>query len=263
MNTWQPRVHANSSVPHIVPRVTRARAVKPAVWTTGGVGSLVAAFQAASIKTQGTRIGMGTPTYLAYPPAFFYPKILVGPGCFLTQRFASDYDIAYVINCASINYTPAWFINRSPERFVCLNAIDSPDVNIMDWYPAFEEAIQRFLREGKGTVYVHCQAGMNRSGFLALAYVCDHYQLPMNSVISGTRRQRPVLFQNKVFMNQVEEFIKNGRIPREKNTRLDVDRVNDRNLGLFASGDYQEPAGNQDDARELEGGTGRILPADF
>ncbi len=206
---------------------------------------------------------MATPAYLAYPPAFFYPRILVGPGCFLTQRFAVDYNIRYVINCASKDYTPEWFPRHSPNRFVCLNAIDSPDVNILDWYPAFEEAMQRFLRDGTGNVYVHCQAGMNRSGFLALAYVCDHYHLPMNAVVAGTRHQRPVLFQNQVFMNQVEEFINNGRISREKNTRLDVDRVNDGNLGLFTPGDHQGSEGNQDNAGEPESGAGHVLPADF
>jgi hypothetical protein len=129
---------------------------------------------------------------------------------------------------------PEWFPNRHPEKYLCLYATDSLTTNILDWYPTFEETLRKFLRHGTGVVYVHCQAGMNRSGSLALAYVCKNFCLPLDEVVTATRRQRPVLFQNPVFMKQVKEFI-NGCLSRSENTRLDIDRVHDRNSGLFTS----------------------------
>lgn len=176
------------------------------------------------------------PDYLRYPPAWFYPRILVGPGAFLTQRFVAERNITHVINCAMEGDCPEWFPSRFRKNYECLHAIDSQYVNILDWYPKFEETLHRFLRLGSGVVYVHCQAGMNRSGSLALAYVCKNFCLPLDEVITATRRQRPMLFQNPVFMNQVKDFI-NGCISRSENTRLDVDRVHDRNSGLFTPDD--------------------------
>jgi len=195
------------------------------------------------------------PDHLRCPAAWFYSRILVGPGAFLTQRFAAENNITHVINCASDDACPEWFPDRRPEKYVCLDAIDSVNVNILDWYPKFEAKLREFLREGTGVVYVHCHAGMNRSGSLALAYVCKNFHLPLDEVVIATHRQRPVLFQNIVFMNQVKEFI-NGCVSRSENTRLDVDRVHDGNSGLFTPDDRSGLEGLIVNASESEGGVG-------
>ena len=196
------------------------------------------------------------------PAAWFYPRILVGPGAFLTQRFVAEQNITHVINCASDDACPEWFSDRYPERYVCLDAIDSVYANILDWYPTFETTLHTFLRAGQGVVYVHCHAGMNRSGSLALAYVCKNFHLPLDDVVAATRRQRPVLFQNAVFMNQVKDFI-NGCLSRPENTRLDVDRVDDRDSGLFTPDDRPGLEGLIVDASEPEGGAGESALDDF
>jgi hypothetical protein len=164
-------------------------------------------------------------------------------------------NITHVINCASDDACPEWFPDRRPEKYVCLDAIDSVYANILDWYPRFESTLRTFLREGTGVVYVHCHAGMNRSGSLALAYVCKNFHLPLNEVVTATQRQRPVLFQNTVFMNQVKEFI-NGCVSRSKDTRLDVDRVHDGDSGLFTPDDRPGLEGLLVDAGKPEDGVG-------
>jgi protein-tyrosine phosphatase len=158
----------------------------------------------------------GTPMYISCPPAWFYPRVLVGAGMALTMQFAYKHNITHVINCATEEDSPIWFKKRFPKNYVCLNAVDSLNANILEWYPAFEAWMHTFLREGDGTVYVHCQAGMNRSGSLALAYVCKNFGLELDSTIQATRLQRPILFQNPVFMDQVKKFI-NGRVSSEEN----------------------------------------------
>jgi atypical dual specificity phosphatase len=194
------------------------------------------------------------PEYLKQPAAWFHTRILVGAGNFLTPQFASINKITHVINCAMEYDSPKWFRSEHPEKYECIQAIDSIAVNILDWFPKFETAMLKFLREGDGVVYVHCQAGMNRSGSLALAYVCKHFHLDLDAMVVTVRRQRPVLLQNPVFMNQVREFI-NGRIQSEKNTRLDVDRVHDGNSGLFTSDHSTGSEGLEDDADESTDGT--------
>lgn len=155
------------------------------------------------------------PTYLRYPPAFFHPRILVGAGSFLSVTFVKRYNITHVINCASDRDSPDWWRFFYPNKYTCLNAIDSPSVNILDWYTAFESAMKQYLRESDGVIYVHCQAGMNRSASLALAYVVKNLGMEFDTVVSATRKQRPCLFQNPVFMDQVREFV-NGRVQDSK-----------------------------------------------
>ena len=99
-----------------------------------------------------------------------------------------------------------------------MNAVDSLDANILDWYPKFEETLHKFLKEGNGVVFVHCQAGMNRSASLALAYVCKNFSVKMEDLYPAVKRQRPIMFQNTTYLVQVREFI-NGRVPSEKNSR--------------------------------------------
>lgn len=159
------------------------------------------------------------PDYLRYPPAWFSTRILVGPGEFLTPRFARTHRITHVVNCAQDIFCPDWWKRTYPDKYVALNAIDSVDANILDWYPAFEAILRTFLRDGPldGVIYVHCHAGMNRSASLALAYVCSHYCLMFDRVVAAVRLQRPCCLQNPIFMNQVRTFIENGCLSSAQN----------------------------------------------
>ena len=151
------------------------------------------------------------PDYMRQPPAYFYPRILVGAGEMLTVEFARRYNITHVINCAMNEDSPDWWRSTYPNKYIVLNAQDSLWVNILDWYPRFEETMHRFLREGNGTVFVHCQAGMNRSASLALAYSCACLGMEFDTMVAAARRQRPCVLKNQVFMNQVKNFV-NGRL---------------------------------------------------
>jgi len=159
------------------------------------------------------------PDYLRQPPAYFHTRILVGPGAFLSEQFVKSKNISHVINCAFDSECPIWWRTKYPEKYVCLSAIDSPLHNILDWYPKFEETLRKFLREGNGVVYVHCQAGMNRSASLALTYVAKNFHQQFDMLKLSVLKQRPCMFQNVVFMNQAKEFI-NGCIQSEEDTRI-------------------------------------------
>jgi hypothetical protein len=156
-----------------------------------------------------------TPDYMRQPPAYFHSRILVGAGAMLRPRFVARHNITHVINCAFDYDSPEWWRKGFPTKYTELHAIDSLTTNILYWYPAFEETLRRYLREGDGVVYVHCQAGMNRSGFLALAYCCAKFNMDMDALIRDVKRQRPVILQNQVFMTQVKEFV-NGRVQGSK-----------------------------------------------
>ena len=160
------------------------------------------------------------PVYMRHPPAWFYSRVLVGAGEMLTPSFVRHHNITHVINCAQEADSPDWFKKALPERYFCLNALDSLESNILTWYSKFEEVLRRFLQSGGGTVFVHCQCGINRSAFLALAYVCKNFGLDMNSVVLSTRQARPCMFTNAVYRRQVEDFIRNGRVQSPQDTRF-------------------------------------------
>jgi len=186
-----------------------------------------------------------TPTYLRDPPAFFHPRILVGPGAFLTSYFAQKYDITHVINCAFDEDSPSWWRNHDPSKYKVLNAIDSLQTNILDWYSEFESTMKDFLREGTGVVFVHCQAGMNRSGSLALAYTCKNLAMEFEPLVASVKRQRPCILQNPVFMNQVKEFI-NGRVQDSENKGPQLVQHYDRYARFFTPGNRPNTQGLQD-----------------
>lgn len=140
--------------------------------------------------------------------AHIHPRILIGPGCALTEQFVSDNNIGFVINCAGPEDSPRWFRHSNPERYICINAEDSLDAKIYDWYPIFEEAmnIGLSMRNNK-RVYIHCQCGINRSIFLTVLYVCKKLQYSYNTLVKVILNQRPCAMTNPAFRKQVEEHI--------------------------------------------------------
>ena len=178
-------------------------------------------------------------------PAFFHSRILVGPGAFLTSAFVQKYGITHVINCCHNDYSPIWWRRQHPTKYKVIEAIDSRDVNILDWYVDFETTLQKFLREGDGVVYVHCQAGMNRSASLALAYTAKNLGMNLDDLVASVRRQRPCILQNLVFMNQVREFI-NGRVQNPENEGPRILEYHDRYARFFAPRNSTDPKGYKD-----------------
>ena len=176
------------------------------------------------------------PEYIRQPPVYFHMRILVGSGMHLTPRLATARGITHVINCAYDEDSPVWFRTAYPSRYVCLNAHDTPYHNILDWFPMFERTMHAFLREGLGTVFVHCQAGINRSAFLSLAYVCKNFQMEPTQLMAVVKKQRPCMFQNSIYSNQVREFI-NGCVSGAQNTRHAIVNDGNRDAGLRAPGD--------------------------
>lgn len=173
--------------------------------------------------------------YLSQPPAWFNTRILVGPGAFLTPQFVEKHSITGVINCAFPSDSPKWYQDQYPHRYTCLGAFDNEFTDIIDYYPTFERTLRDYLRNTSGVIYVHCQAGINRSAFLALAYVCKNFGWYVDPTMVSLQRQRPCMFQNTTFKRQVKEFV-NGHLSSEESTRIPHNRNDAWNTGLSSPG---------------------------
>lgn len=146
--------------------------------------------------------------YIRDRPAIVHPNIMFGAGCMLTEEFVEQNNISHVINCAFPVDCPDWAQTYFKDKYICLEAIDNFHVNITEWYPKFQFFMDQFLKENDCTcVYVHCQAGINRSGFLTVLYCCVKLSYSLIPTCKAIISQRPCALTNYVFFQQVRDYI--------------------------------------------------------
>ena len=149
------------------------------------------------------------------PPARIHTNILFGPGMYLNPGFVRAHNITHVVNCAFDKDSPTWFRAKYPSNYECIEALDSQDENIMKWYPKFEQTMNTFLRSpGSHNIYVHCQCGINRSGFLALMFVCKKFGYPVDLMTTAILKQRPCALTNPEYKRQVKSHLEHNGRPR-------------------------------------------------
>jgi hypothetical protein len=148
----------------------------------------------------------------ADPPAKVHPNIMFGPGNYLSNQFLETHSITHVINCASDDMVSLYIQEKLKDKYVTLNAIDSLHVNITDWFENFKKHMDAFLKDPScDIVYVNCQAGINRSGFLTLLYICIKFGYDYTTAKRAILLQRPCALINSVFDQQVQDYIKKHR----------------------------------------------------
>jgi len=142
------------------------------------------------------------------PPARLHTNIVFGSGKDLTPANVKKYNITHVVNCAFDEDSPQWFRKLYPSKYACMNAQDSLKTDIRKWYDTFEKTMDNFRTDPTSkTIYVHCQCGINRSGFLILMYICKKFHYSFESAVQAILRQRPCALTNPSFMKQAHEFL--------------------------------------------------------
>lgn len=147
--------------------------------------------------------------FLLDPPAKVHPNIMFGPGFLLTKEFIEKNKITHIINCADPSAVAHWIPEHFKEKYAILHAVDSLFTDILIWYNAFETHMDKFLKDDEcNIVYVNCQAGMNRSGFLTVAYCCKKFGYDYELICKAILMQRPCALANTEFQRQVKEYTK-------------------------------------------------------
>ena len=139
------------------------------------------------------------------PVAMPFHRIVIGDSNRLNEEFVRTFRITHIINCAGPELDKKIV---KPQNYECIDAVDSLSVNILDWYPKFKEALDRFLRDPTClNVYVHCQAGMNRSVALTVAYIVRVFRVPLEKCVEKIVRQRPCVLTNSAFVEQLKKIV--------------------------------------------------------
>ena len=142
--------------------------------------------------------------------------VLLGPNCILDHLFIGDRDsacdlkrlrdmgITHVINCAEQYCETGAGFYGNQFKYLGLRAEDNDDYEILqhhnDVYKFIEDA-----RIGGGKCFIHCQAGINRSGVLLVSYVMVHKHIGPISAAKIVIRQRSVI-SNVHFQDELIKF---------------------------------------------------------
>lgn len=145
--------------------------------------------------------------YIHDPIAKVFHRILLGAGFYLLPNFVNGHQITHVINCADDYACPSNLRAYLGKNYTCLNALDDETNIIEKHYPAFEAAMDEYLRDPIcKNVYVHCQAGMNRSATLVIAYVVKRFRVKLLDIVHHVVRQRPCVMSNPHFQDYLVKF---------------------------------------------------------
>lgn len=140
--------------------------------------------------------------------ATVFPRILLGPACYLSPIFMDLHDITHIVNCANDEVCSSWAKRKVGKNYKCINAIDHSQYMILnECYEEFSKTMDEYLRDPQcKNIYVHCQAGMNRSACLLLAYIHKRFRVSLDVLIHSVARQRPCILRNTGFQKQLLEF---------------------------------------------------------
>ena len=111
-----------------------------------------------------------------------------------------QHKITHVVNlcgeACSIDYS------TMKIRTLLINALDSSDYDMTQHIKEVYNFVESARIAGR-RVYLHCQAGVNRSGFLITAYVMMHKNMPLVAAIKYCLKRRGMYLTNDNFLGQI------------------------------------------------------------
>merc|ERR1712187_1058707 len=91
-------------------------------------------------------------------------------------------------------------------------AQDSQDYNIMQHFDVMASLSDDAKKSG-GILFIHCEAGVNRSGTLCLAYHIKSTGTPMLESAYHCKKQRGRICTNQSFQVQLAKFVFQNGLP--------------------------------------------------
>jgi len=83
-------------------------------------------------------------------------------------------------------------------------AVDKSSYNIQRHFKKGINFIEKHIKNTN--VFVHCMAGVSRSGAMVVAYIMKTNNLDFYSAMRLVKKQRPMVFPNLGFQKQLKSF---------------------------------------------------------
>ena len=80
---------------------------------------------------------------------------------------------------------------------------DTPLEKIMPSVKLYVKSIINIIKEG-GVVYVHCMAGISRSGSVVIGYIMNKYHMKAEDALAFVRERRPCVNPNRGFTDELK-----------------------------------------------------------
>lgn len=85
------------------------------------------------------------------------------------------------------------------------DVVDTPEQDLLPFFPVWNRVIAEHLRADKGPVLVHCMAGISRSAAAVIAFLVAG-QGGLRAALEHVTRQRPVVSPNDGFLAQLSHW---------------------------------------------------------
>jgi hypothetical protein len=109
----------------------------------------------------------------------------------------------------------------SAEVFRWEPIVDGEPVPALDWLRSQVKFIDQQRKEGRA-VFVHCDAGVSRSGLVSAAYFMWRDHLMRADALAFLRRRRPEVKPNPGFMDLLAEWEKSLGLPTEQGKAVET-----------------------------------------
>jgi protein-tyrosine phosphatase len=94
---------------------------------------------------------------------------------------------------------------------------DGEPVPTLDWLRSQVAFIDQQRKAGRA-VFVHCDAGVSRSGLVSVAYFMRRDRLTRDEALAFLRRRRPDVQPNQAFMILLAEWENSLTLPTQQGT---------------------------------------------
>ena len=152
------------------------------------------------------------PCRLQDSPAELLPHLFLGNYMDARNtRRLRDLGITHVMNCASVR---SEVVNPYPEGsgvvgYLSFTADDADDYDMVQHFEDARNFIDDAYASG-GRVLVHCAQGINRSGFIVVAYLMVSQRLDVIEATEYVKTHRGLLLTNKSFQKQLIQFARDN-----------------------------------------------------
>ncbi|CAH0731609.1 unnamed protein product, partial [Brenthis ino] len=137
-----------------------------------------------------------------------YSQII--PGLYLSNAKAAcdrnvlrHLNITHVLTIETRRLPKSTFIDSNISTLY-IRANDTPQTNLLPYFPMANAFIEEGLQ--KGNVLVHCHFGVSRSATLVIAFIMEKYKLTFEQAYNFVRQRRSFINPNPGFVNQLKQY---------------------------------------------------------